>query len=55
LKATDTEIAIGTYLICRTPFLHLKTKNFGFFEDTKNGPTITTLLSLNHHIDFHCS
>ena len=32
----------------------LKTKNVSFFEDTKNRPTIITLLRLNHHIDFRC-
>jgi len=32
----------------------LKTKNVSFFEDTKNGPTIITLLLLNHRIDFRC-
>jgi len=32
----------------------LKTKNVGFFEDTKSGPIIITLLLLNHRIDFRC-
>ena len=27
-------------------------ENFSFFEDSKNGPTTITLLSLNHCIDF---
>jgi len=27
-------------------------ENFSFFEDSKNGPTITTLLPLNHRLDF---
>jgi len=28
-------------------------ETFSFFEDSKNGPTIITLLPLNHHINFH--
>jgi len=32
----------------------LKTKNVSFFEDTKTGPIIMTLLLLNHRIDFRC-
>ena len=32
----------------------LKTKNVSFFEDTKNRPTIITLLLLNHRISFRC-
>jgi len=47
LKATNTDIDIA-----RTQFL--KRKTFNFFEDTKNGPTVTTLLSLNHPIDLRC-
>jgi len=30
----------------------LKRTNFSFFEDTENCPKITTLLPLNHRIDF---
>jgi len=37
-----------------TELYFIKTKNVSFFEDTKNGPTIITLLPLNHHIDFRC-
>jgi len=32
----------------------LKAKNVSFFEDTKNGPIIMTLLLLNHRIDVRC-
>jgi len=29
-------------------------KNVSFFEDTKNDPTIITLLPLDHYINFGC-
>jgi len=52
LKATSTDITIGNTQSTELHFL--KTKNVSFFEDTKNGPTIITLLPLNHHIDSRC-
>jgi len=50
LKATNTDLAIGNSQSAKLQFL--KRKNFSFFEDTENGPKITTLLPLNHRIDF---
>jgi len=47
---TNAHIAIGKYQFGRAPLL--KCKNFSFFQDTKNGPTVITFLPLNHHIDF---
>jgi len=50
LKATNTDIAIGKYLIGQTAFFQSE-ENFSLFEDSKNGPTGVTLLPLNHCID----
>jgi len=49
-KAINTDIPIRKYLIGRTPFL--KEENLSIFEDTKNGPRIIKLLSLNHRNDY---
>jgi len=49
LKATNTDIAIGKYSIGQT---HFFLRDFNFFEDSKYGPTIITLVPLNHRIKF---
>jgi len=45
---------IGKHLISGTPFFQVE--KFYFFEDSKNGPTIITLLMLplSHNIGFCC-
>jgi len=48
LKATNTDIVLGKYPSAE---LHFSKRN-SIFEDTKNDPTITTILPLNHRIDF---
>jgi len=50
LKATNTYIAVAKYPIGQIPIF--KEKIFQLFEDAENGPKITTLLPLNHRIDF---
>jgi len=50
LKASNTDIAIGKYSIGQTPIF--KKKKSSYLEDTEYGPEITTLLPLNHRIDF---
>jgi len=50
-KATNSDTAIGKSPIGQTPFL--EDKDFSYIEGSKNGPTIITLLPLNHRIDFH--
>jgi len=50
LKATNTDVVIAKYPISQTPIF--KEKKFQFFENTENGSKITTLLPLNHCIDF---
>jgi len=50
LKAAKTDIAIGKYLIAQTQIF--QEEDFSFFEVSKIGPTIITLLPLNHRINF---
>jgi len=50
LKANNTSIPIGKYLIGQTPIF--KDENLSFFKVIKNGPTIIKLLALNHRIDY---
>jgi len=49
-KATNTDTAIGKYTIGKTPFF--QEEDFSFFESSKNGPKIITLLPLNHRRTF---
>jgi len=49
LKATNTDIPIGKYLIGRTSFF--KDVNFSFFKVAETGPTITKPLAINHRSD----
>jgi len=50
MKAAKTDTAIGKCPIGQTPFF--QEEEFSFFEGNKLGPTIITLLPLNHRIDF---
>ena len=43
-------VKIGKYAIGQIPFF--QEENFSFFDDSKNGPTLITLLPINHRIDF---